>query len=87
MTTVLNLLETLGSNATYTDAEKFEQLLAEVELGDELKSAIKNGDKDVIAASLQARTKVFCGIVPAEDDEPSEDDQENDNNILSIANA
>lgn len=79
MKSAIKFLEELGKNADLRlDRVDFESLLNNDDFDPEIKEAILSKNQQSLEMLLNARTKIVCLLVPAEDDEGG-DDQGDDN--------
>ena len=77
---VIEFLERLGRDAHLRHAthEEVAQALAEAGIQDPARATILRGDRPTLESLLDAKPNVFCGIVPAEEDDEKEDDESED---------
>ena len=76
MSEIIDLLERMASNVSYSDERTELAEIVEVSSVDkETKDALLHNDNAAIEGLLDARTKIVCLLVPAkEDEDESEDD-------------
>jgi len=77
MSELLKVIEQLATDAQIITSTEIESLVKASNISEELKSELLKGNIEALKEELNAREKIFCGIVPAEDDEPSEEDSDN----------
>ncbi|WP_111265121.1 hypothetical protein [Marilutibacter maris] len=78
MSNVVKFLEALAVNL---DVQAPDQLraLAEQSFGEgELSDALARGDADAIGQLMETAKVTYCMLLPAEDDEPRRDDEQED---------
>ena len=78
MNKTIKLLEEIAVDATLINNEAIQEKILSADISEEVKSALVEKDFEEVVKFLDARSKIFCGIFPAEDDEPSEDDDSED---------
>lgn len=78
MSEILNLLEQIATDAKFVNQVEVKKLITESELDEALKAELLNHNIDALKEALSARSKVFCGIFPAEDDESEEQEEQDD---------
>jgi len=88
MSTVIQVLEKMGSDANLQSEQAIEQLLAASEVNAEQTEAIMTKDVISLERQLDVCPDIVCLLVPAEDDEKEdkEKEDEDDNDIKSVVN-
>ncbi|WP_440874090.1 hypothetical protein [Thalassotalea sp. PLHSN55] len=86
MNQVIKLLEQIGKDSTLQDQELVIEKINELKLSNPIKSSILEKNIDDLETLLDVRSEMFCGVFPAEDDEPADDEQENEetNAVINI---
>lgn len=86
MNQVIKLLEQIGKDSTLQDQELMIEKINELKLSNPIKSSILENNIDDLETLLDVRSEMFCGVFPAEDDEPGDDEQENEetNAVINI---
>jgi hypothetical protein len=87
MKNIISFLEELGKNADLRlDRVDFESILNNDDFDPEARNAILNKDQQALEMILDARSKIVCLLVPAEedeDDDKDDKDEEDSKNVLS----
>lgn len=83
MSKAVQLLETMAQLA-HADIE---QLLAQTNINAEQAEAIRSKDIISLERQLDICPDVYCFMIPAEDDEPAEKEENENNDISYVANA
>ncbi|MCW8832878.1 MAG: hypothetical protein OQK09_11605 [Colwellia sp.] len=88
MTKVIETLAQLASDASLQSAQAMEKLLIDNNIEDTIATAVINKDVVSLERQLDVCPDVVCFLVPAEDDEQSEDNgsEESETNIKLIVN-
>ncbi len=81
MTQIIELLEKMGQDASLQNESKLATLIESIELPENIERAILTNDSEELAQDLNTRPNIFCGVFPAEDDEPTEGDDEKESEI------
>ena len=76
MSNVVQFLETLACHPSPLSADEFAAAVGHSGLPAEMQRALLARDIDALSASLGGRAQMLCMVVPAENDEPVEDDQD-----------
>jgi len=76
MSQVIKLLERMASDATLQTEDNVKNLVESSELSEELKTSFLNKDTVALSKQLDIAPDVVCFVLPAEDDEPSEGDED-----------
>ncbi len=88
MKDIIGFLEELGKNADLRlDRVDFESILNNDDFDAEARNAILNSDQKALEMLLNARSKIVCMLVPADEDEDEgEDDKEEpaEDNTISV---
>ena len=90
MKNTISFLEELGRNADLRfDKVDFESLMNNDDFSPEVKEAILNRDKNALEMLLNARSKIVCMLIPAEEneDEDQDDDEDNDDSSEEISSS
>ena len=88
MSKIIQVLEQMANDASLQNEQAIAQLLATTDVNTEQAEAITNKDITSLERQLDVCPDIYCLLVPAEDDEPAEDDsEENQTDIKSIVNA
>lgn len=75
MKNIISFLEELGKNADLRlDRVDFESILDNDDFDAEARNAILNKDQQALEMILDARSKIVCLLVPAEEDEDEGED-------------
>lgn len=80
MSNVVQFLETLACAPSTLSAEDFAAAVGTADLPAEMKQALLARDIDALSAALGGRSRMLCMVVPAENDEPVEDDRDDEGN-------
>lgn len=76
MNKAIQFLEELGQNADIQlDKIDFSTLLENEDFDPKIKAAILNRDERALQMLLDARTKIVCMLIPAEEEEEKQDDE------------
>lgn len=78
MSNVVQFLEELGRNPQSFSAKDFAETVASAALEPAVQKALLDRDADALNQLLGGRLTVMCMIVPAENDEPQRDDEQED---------
>jgi hypothetical protein len=80
MSNVIELLERLGKcgNGSESVREVLDNARCDGEISTDLLAAVATGDHAQLSMKLGTRTKVYCAVFPAKQDEEEQDDQEQD---------
>jgi hypothetical protein len=79
MKSTLSFLEELGRNADLRfDRVDFEALMNNDDFSPEVKEAILNRDRNALEMLLNARSKIVCMLIPAEENEDEDEDEGDD---------
>lgn len=79
MNNIISYLEELGQNADFQlDKIDFEAILDNEDFDADVKEALLNRDPEALKMILDARTKIVCLLVPAEDDDDDQEQEDND---------
>jgi hypothetical protein len=77
MSNIIEFLDVLGQQSDLElDQEKLQTLLADQDLSKEVQQALLKNDHQALEMLLDARTKIVCLIMPAEEDDEESDDEE-----------
>ena len=76
MSNVVQFLEAMARNPKLLSAEDFAGAVAHAELEPTAQRALLDGDATALNQALGARETMLCFVVPAENDEPQEEEQE-----------
>jgi hypothetical protein len=76
MLNVTQFLEALGRNPGPLSDEELAAVVAASNFSLPLKKALHERDADAVNRLLGGRTRMICSIAPAENDEPSETEEE-----------
>ncbi|NMP33217.1 hypothetical protein HII17_16815 [Thalassotalea sp. M1531] len=76
MTKLLTTLEKIAQDASLQSAEALAAFVEQADLSEQEKAIILKQDSDAIAAKLDVKKDIVCFIVPAEDDEPAKESDE-----------
>ena len=81
MSKVISVLEKMASDATLINEENIISLLAEADISIEQQQAIEAKSTELLVEATDDISKIrfIIPIIPAEDDEPEENDKTNDN--------
>ncbi len=90
MSKVIQVLEAMANNSTIVNEAHITELLVTSELSDTQRQAISSGDVEALVHSSDevSKIKFVIPLIPAEDDEPSENEQEEsetDTNSLMVS--
>lgn len=91
MSTIIQVLEQMGSDATLNNEHDITVLLANADISDCQQQAILAKDSERLGDAIAGLPVIKCFfLVPAEDDEPKKQDEKEDNgseasNKLAIA--
>lgn len=88
MTTITQVLEQMGQDAKLQNSAQVKEFIEHTELSIELKNALITKDTVSLERQMDVCPDIVCFLVPAEDDQPAEDDskENSDTNIKSIVN-
>jgi len=93
MTTVIETLAQLASDASLQNSQATEQLLIDNNVEETIATAIINKDVTSLERQLDVCPDIFCVLLPAEDEESESDgstedneSEENNTDIKSIVN-
>lgn len=75
MSKVVQFLEDLGRNPELLSEQAYADAVAALELDADAAAALLGRDAMVMAELLQAPGITFCGLVPAEEEEPVREDE------------
>ncbi|RTR29717.1 hypothetical protein [Shewanella atlantica] len=78
MSNVIELLERMGQDASLQTQQSFEKAILESELTSELKQSLINRDDISLKRELDVCPDVVCIFLPAEDEKPNEDSDEDE---------
>jgi len=78
MSNVIELLERMGKDASLQTQQSFEKAIQESELTSELKQTLINRDDISLKRELDICPDVVCIFLPAEDEKPNEDSDEDE---------
>lgn len=78
MSNVVQFLEALGRNPQPLSADEFVQVVTSAALEPGVQQALLDRDADALNQLLGGRLSVMCMIVPAENDEPQREDEQED---------
>lgn len=78
MNKIIQILEQMGQDAALQTTQAANDLVIKSDLSEELQASLTELDSETLAKQLDTANNIFCGILPAEDDEPSEDDESED---------
>ena len=74
MSNVVQFLETLACTPAPLSADEFTTAVARSGLPEEMKQALLARNIEALSAALGGRAQMLCMVVPAENDEPVEDE-------------
>jgi|GEM_PF-1411048 len=88
MTTVIEALSKIASDASIQDSQDVTQLLSDNKIDEEIANSIITKDVTSLERQLDVCPDIVCFVAPAEDDDDeSEDDQEsNEESNCSVVN-
>lgn len=75
MSKVVQFLENLGRNPELLSEQAYADAVAALELDADSAAAVLSRDPLAMAELLQAPGITFCGLVPAEEEEPVKEDE------------
>lgn len=79
MKNIIGFLEELGRNSDLRlDKVDFEAILENDDFDPEVRKAILDKDQNAIEMILNARSKIVCILIPAEEDDEDEDKDKDD---------
>lgn len=81
MSNVIELIERMGSEVSLQNSANLKLALNEHNIDESLQKAILDGDVKALEKELNVRGTIFCGVAPAEDDEPEETEETEDNKL------
>lgn len=86
MSKVIEVLAQMASDTSLQSNKAIEALLASSEINSELSSAIIEKDITSLERQLDIQKDIVCFMIPAEDDEPSEneDNDQSENEIKAF---
>lgn len=76
MSNLIKILEKIGRDSHLQVRENLAAMLETSNLDENVIDALLTNDKQKLETYLNVKSDFFCGIVPAEDDEPSKEDEE-----------
>ena len=86
MSNVIRFLETLGREPAATP-EAYARAVQALDVAPEIRDALLGKDRAALDALLGARHNVMIILVPAEDDEPAEEEPKDDDEVRLAAGA
>lgn len=89
MKNVINFLERLGKDAQLKNlsAEQLNEMVNDAQLADAVRLALQEGNVAELEMILNVRHKIVCMIAPAEpEQEPEDDDGENEKVVSAVSN-
>ncbi|MBB1059977.1 hypothetical protein [Marilutibacter spongiae] len=75
MSNVVKFLEALGRNPALLTEDQYADAVAALELDAESAAALARRDATRIAELLEAPAVTFCGLFPAEEEQPVKEDE------------
>lgn len=75
MSNVMKFLEELGRNPQMLSEDQYAQAVAALDLDAETASALASRDAGRMAELLKAPAVTFCGLFPAEEEQPVKEDE------------
>lgn len=84
MSNVIQFLEMLGRNPAPTD---YATAVAALDVDEAQRRALLDGDHATLAELLGGRSKMYCLVVPAEEEEPLDDGKQPDDDKQDEADA
>lgn len=78
MSNAVRFLESIACQPNPMSAAEFAAAVGRSDLPAEMKQALLARDIDALSASLGGRAQMLCMVVPAENDEPVEEDPEHE---------
>lgn len=76
MTNIIAVLEKIAKDASLKNTAALKAFIEQTSLSEQEKALILAQNSEAIAAELDVKKDIVCLVVPAEDDEPSEDSEE-----------
>lgn len=76
MSDLLKIIEQLATDASLVNSTEIESFINNLDIDEALKAKLLTSDIDALKEELQARSKTFCGVLPAEDDEDDQGEDE-----------
>ncbi len=87
MNKAIQVLIDMASNASLIDEDNLQETLANSQLTDKQKKAIQAKDLDTLTETIHDLPVIKCiPIVPAEDDEDTQEDSEDENKVSLLIN-
>lgn len=88
MSNIINTLELLASDALYTNDGQVIELINSLSIEQKQREAILEKDSDKLAKTISdlPDIKAFAPVIPAEDDEPEEAEDDKTKNINHAVN-
>lgn len=78
MSKVVQFLENLGRNPELLSEQEYADAVAALQLDADAAAIVLNRDAAGMAELLEAPPVTFCGLVPAEEEEPLKEDEPDD---------
>jgi hypothetical protein len=85
MTTVIETLSQMASDASIQNSQDIEQLLSDNKIDEDIIQSILAKDVTSLERQLDVCPDIVCILAPAEDDEPEEEsEQEEESNSINL---
>ncbi|MDO6613823.1 hypothetical protein Q4601_19240 [Shewanella sp. 1_MG-2023] len=78
MSKIISLLERIGQDANLAAAVDYNEAIEQSELSLELKKSLLSKDVYSLTEQLNVQAELVCGLLPAEEDEDKDGDDEED---------
>ena len=86
MTKVIEVLAQMASNANLQSEQAIESFVTSTEINADQSSAIIANDVLSLERQLNVYRDIVCFLVPAEDDEPNNEEESDEDKTQSVAN-
>lgn len=84
MNSAIQFLARLGSDAALQDTTTLATALAEANLSPEAMTLIQASDVEGLKCLMPVRHDIVCAMVPAEDEQESQESEENDTDVTQL---
>lgn len=81
MSNIIQLLERMGQDAALQTEANFDKAITESTLSTTLKTLLLNRDNIILKRELDVCPDVVCLMVPAEDEEPTNEEEPKEENV------
>lgn len=86
MSSIIELLERMGKDSVLSESTtEFEKAINQSDLNTSLKKALMDKNVNELVNQLDVCPEVVCALLPADEDENEEDQQQEDSNITCIS--